>query len=241
MPILRAIAMINDYNRSKVTAPPRTVPPAPTPTPTVTTAPPPTMPPTTVPAPVYPVWVAAGGDATRLRHQHGSDGRAPGLRRHHDLIEIAGLGIDRHETDHALVQFRDADGRRRYQFMAPARAPPVHARREIQVRIVLLPGPPPQFDRSIFVCRQIGAQHEPDTHCRSQPTEVWRSPGCMADVDDSDLVILDAIVDLVPVSDDRKFVDAGLIGGGRYEWNVTEKPDAPLKRLLTDLAPDGDT
>jgi hypothetical protein len=57
----------------------------------------------------------------------------------------------------------------------------------------------------------------------------------MADVDDSDLVILDAIVDLVPVSDDRKFVDAGLIGGGRYEWNVTEKPDAPLKRLLYGL------
>lgn len=69
MPILRAIAMINDHNRSKVTVPPPTVPPAPAPTVTTPTT---TQPVPTPPPPVYPMSVSAGGDVTCFNL---SDGR----------------------------------------------------------------------------------------------------------------------------------------------------------------------
>ena len=73
------------------------------------------------------------------------------LGRDHDLVEIHGLGIDGDEAHHGAADFRDRDLRDRHQFLAPALAPPGDARVEIEMRIVLRPGAPPQLDRRVLV------------------------------------------------------------------------------------------
>ena len=73
------------------------------------------------------------------------------LRRHDDLVEIHRFRIDRDEADKRATLFRKHDTHDRHQLFAPALAPPRNARIEIEMRIVLLPGAPPQLDRRVFV------------------------------------------------------------------------------------------
>ena len=83
--------------------------------------------------------------------------RAPAIGRDHELVEIA-FGVDGDEPDQFSGLFRDDDRCIRHQLISPARAPPRHARGEIDRRIGLLPGLQPQRDGGIFVVGAIGTQ-----------------------------------------------------------------------------------
>ena len=96
--------------------------------------------------------------ALGLVQQGQCDVRAPVLRRDHDLVEIGRLGIDSDEAGHRAVDVRQHDAGRGHEFLAPAFAPPGHASVEVDMRIVLLPGAPPQLDGRVFVGGGVGPQ-----------------------------------------------------------------------------------
>src|SRR5258705_11733212 len=75
----------------------------------------------------------------------------------HELVEIT-FEVDRHKSDQRIGLFCNNDRRVRRQFVAPALAPPWHARGEVDGRIGLLPAALPQRDRGVLVLAPIGAQ-----------------------------------------------------------------------------------
>src|SRR5580704_733666 len=79
--------------------------------------------------------------------------------RDYKLIEI-GVDVDGHESGECGGFFRDDDRRVRHQFVAPAFAPPRHARGKIDGGVSLLPGLTPQRDGGVFVLWAIGAEGE---------------------------------------------------------------------------------
>src|SRR6516225_401463 len=67
------------------------------------------------------------------RDQCRADAGSPVFRRHHELIEIASLRIDGHETDHFAAGFGYHDVRRLREYVTPALAPPVEPRSKIKL------------------------------------------------------------------------------------------------------------
>ena len=103
--------------------------------------------------------------------QRAGNVRTPEFGRHHDLIKIHRLVVDGDEAGELAVDLRQHDMRDRDQLLAPALAPPGRARVEVDVRIVLRPGAPPQFDRGVLVGRRIGAEDGGVHHALSA---AWR-------------------------------------------------------------------
>ena len=83
----------------------------------------------------------------------------------HELVEIA-VAVDGDEAGQRAILFRDHDRGLRHQLVAPALAPPLHPRGEIDLRIGLLPGAMPEVDRRRFVGGHVGAEVE-RAHYRS--------------------------------------------------------------------------
>ena len=92
------------------------------------------------------------------------DAGAPMFGRHHDLVEIHRLRIDGDEADQRAVALPRSRHARPAPAPAPALAPPVNARIEIDVREMMRPGAPPQFDRRVFVGGGVGAQGDCVAH-----------------------------------------------------------------------------
>src|ERR1700722_13704164 len=82
------------------------------------------------------------------------------FRRDHELIQIARRSIDGDEADHVVLHLRDDDLGGRQELVAPALAPPVEARGEIDIRIGRLPGAQPQCDGGVFIVRPVGPQRK---------------------------------------------------------------------------------
>ena len=100
---------------------------------------------------------AIGRQPLRFIDQQGGEFRTPVIGRDHQLVEIA-CRIDGDESDQRARLFGDDDGGIRHQLVAPAFAPPVDARVEIDRWIGLLPGLEPQRDGGVFVVGAIGAK-----------------------------------------------------------------------------------
>jgi hypothetical protein len=62
----------------------------------------------------------AGTIARAAAKEHGGNAAAPGIWRHHDLVEIAACGIDGDKVDQAAAPFGNHPPCRRPQFVAPA-------------------------------------------------------------------------------------------------------------------------
>src|SRR4051794_20897756 len=87
------------------------------------------------------------------------------IRIDHELVEIA-FAVDRDEAGQRAVLLADDDRSLRHQILAPALAPPVQPRGEVDLRIGLLPGAMPEVDRRRLVRVAIGAEAE-RAHYRS--------------------------------------------------------------------------
>ena len=98
------------------------------------------------------------GQAFRLVEQRQRRARTPMLGRDHDLVEVFRFRIDGDEADQRAVDLGQHDMGDRDQLLAPALAPPRHARIEIDMRKVMRPGAPPQLDRRLFIGGGVGAQ-----------------------------------------------------------------------------------
>src|SRR3954468_24065862 len=84
----------------------------------------------------------------------------------HELVEIA-VAIDGDEAGQCAVLLRHDDRSLRHQIPAPALAPPVKPRGEVDLRIGLLPGAMPQVDRVGLVLWKVGTEVESGAHYRS--------------------------------------------------------------------------
>src|SRR5512136_558890 len=83
---------------------------------------------------------------------------APMLWRDYDLVKVHRFWVDSYESGQRATSFCKHDLRYRHQLVAPALAPPGDAGVEVEMRIVLRPGTPPQFDRRIFISGDVPAQ-----------------------------------------------------------------------------------
>src|SRR5256885_7192391 len=83
----------------------------------------------------------------------------------HELVEIA-FAVDGDEAGQRTVLLGDDDRGLRHQILAPALAPPVQPRGEVDLWIGLLPGAMPELDRRRLVRVAIGPEVE-RAHYRS--------------------------------------------------------------------------
>lgn len=79
------------------------------------------------------------------------------LGRHHDLIEVKHPRIHGDKTCERAVSFGDHNLGAGHEFVAPAFAPPVKPRGEIDLRVCGPPRPQPQGDRGVFVARFVAS------------------------------------------------------------------------------------
>ncbi len=105
---------------------------------------------------------ALAADALGGFHQQLPGLQALRLRRHHDLVEIAGARRYRDEAGELVRrqrEFGEDDARVELQ-IGPVLAEPVDALGEIDIRIGLLPAALPERGRGLFVGGLIGPQPE---------------------------------------------------------------------------------
>ncbi len=99
------------------------------------------------------------------------------LGRDHKLIEIAALRIDGHKADQFAIALRDHNIGDRHKLLLPALAPPAKALVEVDLREMVLPGPPPQLDCRVFIGIGVGAEVEPGWPFQRRPAyfaRTWR-------------------------------------------------------------------
>src|SRR3954454_5609984 len=98
-----------------------------------------------------------GRQAFRFVDKPTGQGGAPAIASNHQLVEIT-FSVNSDKPNQCARLFSNNDLRSRHQLVAPALAPPCHARGEIDSGIGLLPGLLPQRDRRVFVLGAIGAK-----------------------------------------------------------------------------------